>query len=93
MEKKEYNYDLNRDYWFIVINKIDNSVIINSILGLIKLTPNANNLPFQIKWKDNTEYKYDSISEKVSLFLTTLKKPKPSWKEEFLCNIRNLKLV
>lgn len=43
--------DTNRDYWFLVIDKnaLNDRVIINSIKGLRKITPNPNNLPFQIK--------------------------------------------
>ncbi len=28
-------------------------MIINSVLGLKKITRNNNNLPFQVKWNDN----------------------------------------
>jgi len=34
-----------------------NDIIINSVKGLIHLTPNINNLPFQVCWDKNREYK------------------------------------
>jgi hypothetical protein len=97
LENKEYNNDPKRDYWFIVINKLDGTVIINSVLGLVKLHPNINNLPFQIKWKDNAKYSFSDgcekeINKKIKLFINVLKKPKPSWKEEFMTSIRNLSI-
>ena len=50
LNKKEYNTD-NSDYYFLVVNKRDTSdIIINSLRGISILTPNVNNLPFQIRW-------------------------------------------
>jgi hypothetical protein len=43
----------NRDYYIISMNKDDNSFTLSSLKTLTKLTSNGNNLPFQIKWKDN----------------------------------------
>ena len=45
--------DNNRDYYIIVMNKDNNEFHLTSLKRLNKLTPNGNNLPFQIKWKDN----------------------------------------
>lgn len=44
-----------RDYFIISMNKDDGSFHLTSLKRLRKLTPNGNNLPFQIKWKDNSE--------------------------------------
>ena len=44
----------NRDYQIIVLNKKTNKVYLTSLKRLNKLTPNGNNLLFQIPWKDNT---------------------------------------
>lgn len=45
--------DNGRDYYIIVIDKNSNKVYLNSLKSLAKLTPNGNNLPFQIRWIDN----------------------------------------
>jgi len=45
--------DNNRDYYIIVLDKNTKKVYLNSLKSLNKLTPNGNNLPFQIKWIDN----------------------------------------
>jgi len=42
-----------RDYYIIVLNKVTGLVYLQSLKSLNKLTSNGNNLPFQIKWKDN----------------------------------------
>ena len=43
-----------RDYYIIVLDKTTKKVYLQSLKSLQKLTSNGNNLPFQIKWKDNT---------------------------------------
>ena len=43
----------NRDYYIIALNKTTGECHLQSLKSLEKLTPNGNNLPFQIKWKDN----------------------------------------
>jgi hypothetical protein len=45
--------EIERNYYLIVLNKNDGSCVIQSLKTLQKLTPNGNNLPFQINWKDN----------------------------------------
>ncbi len=42
-----------RDYYIIVLNKVTGVVYLQSLKSLSKLTSNGNNLPFQIKWRDN----------------------------------------
>lgn len=89
IKSREYNYS-KRDYYFIILNKYDQSdVIINSLKGLTSLSPNINNLPFQVKWNKNRIYTYRHIHLTVQQFIECLKKPKPSWQETFLCKIRN----
>lgn len=91
LKKKEYNENNKKDYYFIVLNKNNNNdIIINSIKGLTFLTPNINNLPFQVCWDKNRIFKYENINKKIKLFIQCLQKPKPNWKEIFLSNIRTL---
>ena len=90
LKKKEYNYKHKKDYYFIVLNKNNNSeIIVNSVKGLSALTPNLNNLPFQVKWNKNKYFSYKNINYNILQFLDTIKHPKPSWKETFLTNVRN----
>ena len=44
-----------RDYYILSLNKVTNEVHLTSLKSLNKLTANGNNLPFQIKWADNTQ--------------------------------------
>ena len=93
LKKKEYNKNNKKDYYFIVLNKENNSdIIVNSVKGLSVLTPNINNLPFQVNWSKNREFQYEKISKKIKLFIECLKKPNPSWKETFISNMRKLDL-
>jgi hypothetical protein len=88
---KQYNKIHKKDYYFIVLNKTNSKeIIINSIKGLSNLTPNINNLPFQVKWCNNKIFCYDIIDNKIKMFIKCLKKPKPSWKEIFMSNIRTI---
>jgi hypothetical protein len=63
---------------------------VNSVLGLSILTSNINNLPFQVCWSKNREFKYDNIDKKIKLFINCIQKPKPSWRENFIASIREL---
>lgn len=93
LKNKEYNFNNKKDYYFIVLNKTDLSTpIVNSVKGLTLLTPNINNLPFQVCWNNNRTYKYENIDKKIKQFIDCLQKPKPSWKEKFMSNIRSLNL-
>lgn len=91
LKNKEYNYISKKDYYFIVLNKkISHDIIINSVKGLSVLTSNINNLPFQICWNKNRNFQYENIQIKINKFIECLKKPKPSWKELFISNIKLL---
>ena len=93
LKNKKYNTNNKKDYYFIVLNKTDASdIIVNSVKGLTILTPNINNLPFQVCWDKNRTFKYENIHKKIKLFIDCLQKPKPSWKETFMSNIRTLDL-
>ena len=76
-----------------MLNKTDASdIIVNSVKGLTLLTPNINNLPFQVCWNKNRTFKYDNIYKKAGQLIYCLQQPKPSWKETFMSNIRTLDL-
>lgn len=91
LKNKEYNMCNKKDYYFIVLNKNDSTnIIVNSVKGLTILTPNINNLPFQVCWNKNRIFKYENINKKINLFIDCLKRPKPSWKETFMTNMRTL---
>jgi hypothetical protein len=93
LQNKKYNRNHKKDYYFIVLNKTDASdIIVNSVKGLSVLTPNINNLPFQVCWDKNRAFKYENINKKIKLFIGCLQKPKPSWKEVFMSNMRTLDL-
>ena len=93
LKNKKHNTRSKKDYYFLVLNKADsNDIIVNSVKGLSVLTPNINNLPFQVCWDKNRSFKYENINKKVKLFINCLIKPKPSWKETFMSNIRTLDL-
>ena len=88
---KEYNKLNKKDYYFIVLNKTDTrDIIVNSVKGLTSLVANANNLPFQVNWNKNRIFQYKPINHCIKLFIDCLQKPKPSWRETFMINIRTL---
>lgn len=93
LNRKEYNYNNKKDYYFIVVNKENSKdIIVNSIKGLNELTPNINNLPFQVCWNKNKVFKYKHITESIEMLLTAIQKPKPSWKESFMNDVRKITL-
>jgi hypothetical protein len=93
IKNKEYNKKYKKDYYFIVLNKTNQEdIIINSVLGIKYLTPNVNNLPFQVKCNNNKDYEYKKIDISIKMFLECLKKPKPSWQEKFMLNMRTLNI-
>jgi len=91
LKEKKYNKHLKKDYYFIVLNKTnEKDIIVNSVKGLTVLTPNINNLPFQVCWDKNRMFKYENVNKKIKQFVECLQRPKPSWKEIFMENIRTL---
>lgn len=90
INNKNLNFS-RRDYFFLVVNKDEPSdIIINSIRGLSKLTPNINNLPFQVKWNDNKTFIYKPLIDNINMFIQCIKYPKTNWKENFVSSIRNM---
>lgn len=93
LERLEYNKNHKKDYYFIVLNKNNpNDIIVNSVKGLTELTSNVNNLPYQICWNKNREFKYGKINNKIQQFIKCIQKSPPSWKERFLNNMRTLNM-
>ena len=93
LRRLELNILDKKDYYFVVVNKeITNDIIVNSVKGLTELTPNINNLPFQVCWNKNRQFVYKNINDSINLFIQALKKPKPSWKETFITEVRELNL-
>ena len=45
---------LFKDYYFLLFNKIERNFSLSSVLNLNKVSVNSNNLPFQIKWNNNS---------------------------------------
>jgi hypothetical protein len=91
LKENNLNFEWKKDYYFLVINKNNNNdIIINSYKGFNNLTPNINNLPFQIKWRNNRDFIYYDIFQIKKKLLQVLQKPKESWKETFLNEIRNI---
>ena len=86
--------DFRKDYYFLVINKNNTKdIIINSVLGISNITPNVNNLPFQIKWNNNREYILNNVKDKVLEHLNVMKKnAKQTWQEKLLSGMRELQL-
>jgi hypothetical protein len=94
LKNKEYNHNIKKDYYFVVLNKKDpTDVIINSVLGLAKISPNINNLPFQVCWDKNRKFVYDNINIKVMMFLKCLQNLKENWRGLFLKNIKSIETV
>lgn len=93
IKNKEYNIIHKKDYYFIVLDKKENTnVIVNSVKGLTVLTPNINNLPFQIRWSKNNKFTYKHIKENIKLFVNCLNKTKMSWREQFITNMKTIEL-
>ncbi len=91
LNERRFNYNSKKDYYFLVVNKNNTQeVIINSCKGLSHLTPNNNNLPFQVNWGRNKEYNFINIHKSIHKLITCLQRPSPSWSEIFLQNIRNI---
>lgn len=53
--KKIDNIDNTNNYYFFVINKITNNIILNSLKTLNHLKENPSNQPFQIKWDEKNK--------------------------------------
>lgn len=79
-----------RDYYFLVVNKSKTEdVVANSLRGLKSLTPNNNNLPFQVKWSINRKFDYHMVEEMTVKVIKTIQKPPKTWAEQFLDDMRS----
>ncbi len=56
------------------MNKINGGeIIVNSVKGISFLTPNINNLPFQVNWSKNRHFQYENIHKKYNYLLIAYK--------------------
>ena len=93
INQNKYNKNYKKNYFFIVLNKKNpTEVIINSCKGLTTINPNNNNLPYQVVWNKNKIFRYKPIKEHVKMVIDTIKKPKKSWSEKFLNNVRQMNI-
>tara|TARA_E500000331_G_scaffold357423_1_gene419075 strand:+ start:1970 stop:2809 length:840 start_codon:yes stop_codon:yes gene_type:complete len=102
LKNKDYNDDFRKDYFFLVINKDDpRDIIVNSVLGISNISPNVNNLPFQVKWINNSKYTLQNLHNdpkecvkmRVLEHLRTMqKKSVKTWQEKFLSEFREMSL-
>lgn len=61
------------DYYFLVLaNDGSGKVFLNSLLGLSKITPNGNNLPFQCNWSLNSIPQNNTFMESRKMILTAM---------------------
>ena len=67
-------YENTRDYYCIVLNKTTNEVHLASLKTLSVLTPNGNNLLFQINWSRNTNSVCRTHSEAYDFLVGAYKK-------------------
>lgn len=75
LKNKRFSTNTKKDYYFIVLNKTDNTdIIVNSVKGLTILMPNINNLPFQVCWDKNRVFKYENINKKIKIIYWLLTK-------------------
>lgn len=71
----DLNKNENKDYYFIVVSKVDPAdIILTSLKKIRHLVPNGNNLPFQCRWGSN-RVTVDRTHEQATKFiLSTLGK-------------------
>ena len=68
--KENIETNENKDYYFLVINKTENTdIFVNSLKGLQTLQPNGNNLPFQCKWDINRDFTKRTFNEAKEFIL------------------------
>jgi hypothetical protein len=90
---KEDEIQIKQNYFFLVLNKLNHEeIIINSVRGLVSLTPNNNNLPFQIKWSKNKKYVHQPVQKMVKKVIDCISTPPMTWSEKFLFAIRKIEI-
>lgn len=93
IRERKINQNQKRDYYFLVVNKKKtDDVVVNSLRGLKHLTPNNNNLPFQVKWSINRKFHYHTVKEMAIKVIETMRKPPKTWAEKFLEEVREMPL-
>lgn len=90
LKSKVFNTTPKKDYYFIIINKESHEIILNSLKGVRKFTPNIHNLPFQIRWCENKKFEHRPFKKILTDIIETMKKPKPTWQEIFLREMRDI---
>ena len=70
---KNFGYDKNHDYYFLIVNKTNHKDIFCTTLKSLKmLQPNGNNLPFQSRWRDNRNLQSRTFEDAADMLLSTL---------------------
>lgn len=93
IRERKINQNQHRDYYFLVVNKKKtDDVVVNSLRGLKQLTHNNNNLPFQVNWSFNRKFHYHTVKEMAIKVIKTMRKPKKTWAEIFLEEVRTMTL-
>jgi hypothetical protein len=70
LKAKRYNIGKIRDYYFLVVDKKDSSnIIINSMLKLNDISFSKHNMPFQVRWKHNTQGTNMCIRDIIDKFI------------------------
>lgn len=62
----------DKDYYFFVVNKINNDVFVQGLKTLQTLTPNGNNLPFQCHWESNRDLQPRNFTDARKFLLSAL---------------------
>lgn len=66
----------DKDYGFIVVFKDTKQIFLSSLKRVKVAVPNGNNLPLQIKWKDNLEYSDRTQEAQINYIMSIYKQ---SW--------------
>lgn len=90
IKNNNYNMNYKKDYFIFVVNKNTGDIIINSIMKLNSVTKNGNNLPFQIKWKDNQIPKYTPFKNLLINFKKIIYETKESPIFQFIEGIKKI---
>jgi hypothetical protein len=71
MMTKQYNREVNKDYYFLIIltdgSRVEN-IFPSSVLRITQMTYNMDNLPFQVRWRNNMIPKRINIPESIAHF-------------------------
>lgn len=88
---KNYNINTDKDYYFLIMNKNDETDFFwNSLKQIPKLIPNGNNLPFQANWAKCKERIKRTNKEANKFILTALRES--IYRRVKICQIFNEKV-